>query len=781
MAKKNEISQDMIDNIKNYGSEIRTLKDFVEAVRQNPGYHLGSKGNKGFMNMIREIIQNSLDELDKEKSPCTDIWFSMDERTNGITCIDNGRGIPHDNILRIFTNPNTSSNYDKKPGEYSSGLHGVGSKVTNAMSHRFIIESYILGKARRVEFTEGYPWDKGELEIPNKDNKQGTMVYFEPSIDALGDINVSWQDVYDLIKRIIPLSKIGAIVHFSATDKTGKVYSEDIINQDGVITYIIRTINTPLVAPIVIGDDTGIMKTDIAFTWDTGNTAGENIMAFANKCPTTLGTHIDGFIKGVTSFFVNYMNKIYLANNKKNKVTVIANDVRNGLNAVVTVSHLHPIFDGQSKDKLANDEIEPFVKNVVYNSLDNWSKNNPKDLNKVCKFIKEMADIRLSTDKQRIKLSNNYAKSKLTGLPSKFVAPTRECEEFFITEGDSAAGLMKNNRINFIQGYYPIRGKIPNAFTTTRVKFLANAEVSGLIQIIGGGYGKDFDITKVKWKKIIICTDADADGNHIRALLLRFFILYMPGLLESGRVYVAVPPLYGIKLGKDKYKYLTDRYDYVNYIQKDFLKANEVKYASTKNVIPNKELSKILYTNIDYKYTVDGIANRYAVNPILLESILVLLQNKVSFTKFKSSIMKQFRFISKIEKVQDTIVVDGLVNGLYQTVFVNDRLINDCREIVSIMNNNSEYVYILNDKICSIYELMTIFDKSAPSSIQRYKGLGEMDGKRLFDSTLDPDKRTLIQYTVEDVKDEIEKIRYYESNKDKLLTTTKLSRFEVVE
>ena len=786
MAKKVDtnagLTQEMIDNIQHYGEEIKTLATFVEAVRQNPGYHLGSKGNKGLKNMAREIWQNSFDELDKPSSPCTWVKISFDERTYGFSCEDNGRGIPFGEILRIFTNPNTSSNYEKKPGEYSSGLHGVGAKVTNAMSHRFIIESYkFTGEARRVEFTEGYPWDKGEVNIKNSNKKQGTYIYFEPSVDALGEISITWQDVYSWLMNIVPLSKIGATVYFKAIDKTGKEHTGTIVNEDGIMTYLINDVETPLAAPIVLSRDTGYMKMDIAFTWDTSETATDHIIAFANKCPTIFGTHIDGFEAGVTSFFVNYMNKVYLASMKKNKVSVIKNDVKSGLKAIVTVSHLKPIFDGQSKEKLSNDDMFPFVKDTTLELLEAWSKNNSKDLATICKYLKDIAEVRTSADKQRVRLTDKYNKSKLTGLPAKYVAPKgKKNRELFITEGDSAAGLIKNYRLNETQGYFPIRGKLPNAFRTTKEKFLSNAEVAGIIQIIGGGYGRNFDISKVKWDKIIFCTDADPDGNHIKALLLRFFILYMPQMIEAGKVYAALPPLYGVKVGK-KYVYLRDRMDYIKYIQKDFSKNNKVSTAKDNKPISPRELSKILYINLDYDVAVQRVADNHAIDPVLLETILILVYNKASMAKFGSAIKKQFKFIDTVTKKDNTIIVEGLVGSKYQTVFVNDTLIKESKEILDYIEKNEALAYKVNGQVKSIYELMVLFNQSAPSSIQRYKGLGEMDGKRLFDSTLDPQNRTLIQYTIDSVKEEIDTIRYYENDMSRLLQTTKLSRFEVME
>ena len=782
MSNKVELTPEMIQNIEQYGDQIITLDNFVKVVRQNPGYQLGSIGNKGVQNAAREVWQNSFDEMDKASSPCTWVKITFDERTCGFTTEDNGRGIPFGDMLRVFSDPNTSSNYVKKPGEYSSGLHGVGAKVTNAVSHVFVVESYRYnGEARRVEFYEGYATKKTEEKIPNKEKKNGTKIYFEPSVEALGEISITWRDVYKWLQTIAPLNNVGDTVYFTAIDKKGNVYEEKIVNQDGIFTYLIRDTESPLIAPVEFHKDNGTMKADCAFTWDTSETSTDHIIAFACKCPTIFGTHITGFEDGLCTFFANYMNKIYLASQKKNKLTVTKNDIKCGLKAVVSAFHIKPIFDGQSKEKFTNIEMESFMKETINEMMDIWTRNNPKDLATICKYFKDVAEMRMSTDKQRIRLTDKYNKSKLTGLPSKYVAPkNRKGGEFFITEGDSAASLIKNHRLNDIQGYFPIRGKILNAFRTPRDKFLANPEVAGIIQIIGGGYGRNFDISKVKWDKIIFCTDADPDGNHIKALLLRFFILYMPQLIEAGKVYAALPPLYGIKLGKNKYIYLKDRMDYIKYIQKDFSKNNKVTTVD-KKALSSRELSNILYKNIDYEEELTRVADNHAIDPLLLESILVLVYNKVSFAKFSNAIKKQFRFISKVQKQKDTIVIEGLVGSKYQTVFVNDLLISESKTVLDYIEQNTALAYRVNGEVKSIYELMHMFNKSAPSSIQRYKGLGEMDGQRLFDSTLDPTKRTLIRYTMDDVKSEIETIRYYEDDMSRLLQDVKLSRFEVME
>lgn len=786
MAKKTNLSQEMIDNIMNYGNEIQTLETFVQQVRQNPGYHLGAIGNRGLINMIREVAQNSLDELDKESSPCTEVTIGFDERCQGVTVVDNGRGIPFDNMVRIFATSSTSSNYTKKKGEYSSGLHGVGAKVSNAMSSKFIVESYIMGNGRRVEFIEGYPWDKGEkgeVKITNPQIYQGTYVYFEPSKEALGDTSVTWKDVYNLVRLILPLSKLGAIVNFFAIDMNGQRYDERMVNTDGIKLFLTQQVSTPLITPVEIHKDTGYMKMDIVFTWDSSDSAATQISAFSNKCPTTLGTHIDGFDKGITQYFTNYMNKIFLAGPSKKKIAVIPADIRSGLQAVVSVAHLKPIFDGQSKDKLANEEMTPFVANGVVEFLDQWQKENPKEMAKLCKYLKDVAELRLSVDNKRIKISDQYSKSKLTNLPSKYVAPTgnpnKVSTELFIVEGDSAGGHIKNHRINETQGYFPIRGKLPNAFNTSREKFLSNAEIAGIIAIIGGGYGKTFDITKVKWDKIIICTDADADGAHIATLLERFFILYMPELIMAGKVYKAVPPLYSIGTGKN-IRYITDKASYIKLFQNNFIKSHTV--ADYKgNPLSGKELTTLFYKNVDYAYEMHKL-EKLAINPILLEIVLTWYLNKEPFPKLVKAIKKEAKFIDKIEQNKDgIIIIEGLYQSKYQSIYVTDKLLVECKRVMDIMNQNTSFVYMLDGSLVTLYELMDKFDKSLPAQLQRYKGLGEMDANELFDSTLNPQNRILVQYNIANLKEELDAIKYYENNNlSELMTGVKVTRADLL-
>ena len=796
-----QMSQEMIDNIKNYADKIDTLEDFITAVRKRPGTWLTGVGDPGFIGMIREVFQNSLDELNRVDSPCDKVVVMYDERTLSVVIEDNGRGIPFDNIIRVFTSAFTSSNYTKKAGEYSSGLNGVGAKVTNALSSKFIVESFILGDARRVEFKDGYPWNKGEVKIPNKNGKQGTRIMFQPSTAILGDLATTWQQVFGLVKMLVPLNKLGAVVDFEAIDANGKSHKERLVNKDGIMSYLIEDTTKPLIKPIHLFKDNGTMKAEILFTYSLDENAETTIHAFSNYCPTMAGTHVDGFMDGIGYFFSNYMNKTYISKDAstakkkstKNKLSsVTAADTREALCAVISAAHLDPQFIGQAKERLSNQDMRPFVKNMTIDLLDRWSKDNPNDFLKICKYLKSVAEIRAKGETEKVKISNRFSSSPLTSLPSKYVAPIGKKDlELWIVEGDSAAGNMMNYRAKEMQGYFPIRGKIANAFTMTRAKFLSNAEVAGICTIIFDGY-KDFDInklgtsrfkidvTKLKWKKIIFGVDADADGKHIATLLLSFFVVYMPELLEAGMIYEAQPPLYGIANGKGSNKkmtYLNEKMDYVKIIQKEFIKKYTITTVDKKS-ISQAELAKILYKNMDYTYEVLRISNRYAIDPTLLESVLLLRGE--SAIKMQRQLKKVYRFID-VEENNGTKIISGIANDQYQTIFLNERLLSDCLNIISIINNNKHMGFYMNGQPIGLYELMYAFDSMAPSNIERYKGLGEMDERKLFESTMDPNNRTLIQFTMDDAVKTLETLRYYENNLNELIQGVKVSRFDIMD
>lgn len=770
------MNEEMKQNIMDYANQIQTIHDFMEAVRKTIGQYLGYTGNRGFMNMFREIFQNSVDERQKDSSPCTTIIVSYDERTLTTIVEDNGRGIPFDNIVRIFSEPHTSSNYEKKEGEFSSGRHGVGSKVTNAASSEFFVESYnsILQEARRLEFYLGSPWDKGEVKIPYVKGKQGTKIEFRPSIEVMGEITVTCEDILGLILLLLPLLKIDTVIHFNGIKKDGTIIQEDLINEDGIITGLIQKTVSPLIKPIVISKVTGVMKAEIAFTYDSSSLVQEDITSFSNFCPTVNNgsTHVSGFIDGLTTFFRNYMNKIYLK--QGSKLTILNNDIKVGLKCIISAAHLEPIWTGQAKEILSNDDMHGFIKTMVMEYLEGWIKENPNELQRLCKLYKDVAEIRVKGDDSKLKLSKNYQTSALSqGLPSTYRKPNnKEDIELVILEGESALAPATNTRCHNRQGLYPIRGKFPNAMKKSTKDMLGNVEVNSILNIIGAGYGKNFDISKTNISKIIFLCDADPDASHIRCLLLIFLLMYCRPMVEDGRVYAAMPPLYGLELAKNKYKYFVNEIEFIKYVQKSFSKSNSIATIKGKT-LSELEVVDLLHKNAEFVYHMNNIATTFALNPYLLE--LALVNRNLKEKDFAKVIKGKNRFIQDVSMVNGSMVIKGLVDSKINTLIMNDKLITLCDKVMEFLDN-SPNEYLLNGEPVSLYRIMSIFDTFKPDKLKRYKGLGEMNEEQLQETSLHPDmNRTLIRYTSEDIMKEIEQIRFIESNKNKLLSGLKES------
>jgi DNA gyrase subunit B len=418
--------------------------------------------------------------------------------------------------------------------------------------------------------------------------------------------------------------------------------------------------------------------------------------------------------------------------------------------------------------------MHPFAKDVMMRGLDEWSKANPQDLQRLCKFFKDVCELRMKQESGKAKIVTKYQKNPITNLPRKYIRPINDKvkPELFIVEGDSALGKAQEDRIADFQGIMPIRGKIINAFKASKKDFFNNEEVQGITRIIfGQDYKKGLTIDDCKVDKIIFMTDGDVDGAHIAALLLRMFVLYFPFLISNGKVYKAIPPLYSIKEGK-KTKYFTENIDLIKYIQKRFLTHNDIKNIK-KKAITNRELTKFFLTNADYIYFLEKTANTFAVDPYLLEMVLyhyVVNKHKIKYDKLKKEVTSAYRFMN-VHKQNGTIIVKGTIDKS-NLIIISDKFIRSCTDILNLIEANKDLYYILNKNKATVYTIMKAYEDAMPNAkiFQRYKGLGEMGDGQLGESTMHPDSRTLIQYTMEDAKEAIQFIRDYESDGKKILS-----------
>ena len=758
MTKK--LNQKMIDNIKNYS--ITTLSSFAEGIRQTIGMYIGHRGNKGYLNMIRELIQNGLDEEQKEDSPGDKVYVRYNETNKETMVADNGRGIPFGDIIRVFTSSHTSSNYNKKKGEYSSGLNGVGAKVTNALSARFTVDSYILGEHRRVEFKKGIPVTEeyDDMKDVPKD-AQGTTVTCIPDEDEkiLGEITLKAEEVLHLIEKLMPITKIGSEVIFEGIKCNGEVIKKIIKNEDGMITNLIEKTSKPLIAPVRIFKDTGEMKVEAYFTYDSNSLGDEDISSFANFCPTESGTHYKGFVDGLCKYFRNYMNKVYMKpinKKKKNKLTIVNADIMDGLRAIIHVCHLTPLFTGQAKEVLSNEEMAPFVRDTVYEQLTQWFNRYPKDLQKLCKLFKEVAEVRVKAEESKTKLSNNYKSDIFTGLPTKFLPPNRlKNTEIFIVEGDSAKNSASNSRDETYQGVMPIRGKTLNIVGKSKKEIYSNEEISGILAILD----------KYKDCKLVITADRDPDGSHIATNLSTTIAILRPDVIKEGRLFKALPPLYGVKVGKQMI-YFGTRIEYVEYLQDLFSKKNEL--CINGKALDRKEMSAMAYNNIDYTYELESFARKYALNPKFLESIIKYMH--YPFDKLQSILKSIYGKTIDISKRGNYIVINGLVDNVVQTLFVNDKFYEQARYLKDKYLCDPDETYALNGvNYIWLYDIMKAFESTTNVNVTRYKGLGEMNPAEFAKTTLKPENRIWVQYTFDNMKEDIAKLKEYSTTKGKKL------------
>lgn len=723
------MATDYKQKINEYKNSIKTMKNFVEAVRHNPTEFVGYKGKKGHLNCFREIFQNSLDELIKEDSPCDHIWVEYYEKDSMAVIVDNGRGIPFDSMIRVFTQQFTSSNYEKKAGEFSSGLHGVGSKCTNALSSTFNVISYICSaynqtskpEARIVEFKNGYP-KSDPKPFPNKENFQGTRIEFIIDKTIMGKDTATCEDILNLINTLVPLSKLGAIVDYHAEPIKGKNYDCHIVNKDGIVDFLRREPYTPVIPPIVLKNVSDTMMAELAFTWDAnGLDDNEVIYSFANMCVTvpTNSSHVDGFLYGVTNYFRQYMNKFVLT--EKSKFNTINADIKAGLKAVVSVFHLNPLFSGQAKEIFSNPDIKPFIIDLINKGLDEWCKQNATQLEKLCKYFKDVGNLRVKTDTVKIQLQKNSV-SVFSGMPQKYdKASGKDHLELLIVEGDSAAATTEVARDHKRQAIFAIRGKVKNALTCSKVDFFKNEECKAIYTILGCGEGRRCSPEQCIFEKVIFLSDADADGFHIKTLLLKMFLTYYAPLVAAGRVYAAVPPLYSIMMKNGERRFFTDDKDFVSYIFKSFSKSNEVRTSDNKKM-SNAEVIQLLTNNIDYSDIMERLAPNHAMNPDVLEFIYSRIVKNMTVKQIARECKSVYPYLN-ISENNGIIVGDGLVNAEVETDIFHEETMRDCNALIlPYLNNSDPNGYILNGYKVSLYQLMSAFNKYRPKSLTRYKG-----------------------------------------------------------
>ena len=747
----------------------------LEAVRKRPAMYIGSTGTPGLHHLVYEVVDNSVDE--SLSGYCDTIEVSI-HTDNSVTVIDNGRGIPVDMHAKekkpaaevVMTKLHAGGKFDKASYKVSGGLHGVGISVVNALSENLDLEIRRESHVYQQSYCRGIP--KGPLTKTGKTKRTGTIVTFKPDPDIFEDLVYSFETLSQRLRELAFLNKGLSIAIIDERNDRRK----DFLYKGGIIEFVqhLSKSKTPLHnKPVFFTGEREGIELEIALQYNTSYT--ENIFSFANSINTIEGgTHLSGFKAALTRTINAYAAANKLFKDLKNNFT--GDDVREGLTAVISVRIPEPQFEGQTKTKLGNSEVKGMVETLVNEHLGSYLEENPSRAKKIVIKCRDSALAREAARKAR-DLTRRKGALEASTLPGK-LADCQEKDpamcEIFLVEGDSAGGSAKQGRDRRYQAILPLRGKIINVEKARYDKMLASNEIRTIITALGTGIGKeDFDVTKTRYHRVVIMTDADVDGQHIRTLLLTFFYRQMKPLIDQGYLYIAQPPLYKVSWGKKKEKYLDNEKELDEFLMRQATeKRTLVVEKNGKRPIAGTRLISVLKRMKDYFYYLERLTRR-GKDPDLIE---FLLEEGVANTKPFAKQEKMEALRDKLEgqgyEVSDVIhdeehnlfelEVQSSGEGGMRKTRVNQRLVSqvEYRNMQAIRKELADQwtpPFVINgtgdDVRCeSRREMMEKFMEIAKKGInvQRYKGLGEMNPEQLWETTMNPDTRRMLSVRIED-------------------------------
>ncbi len=773
-----------------YGADsIRVLKG-LDAVRKRPGMYIGDTDDgSGLHHMVYEVVDNAIDEA---LAGHCDLVYVAINANGSITVRDNGRGIPVDIHKEegisaaevIMTQLHAGGKFDQNSYKVSGGLHGVGVSVVNALSSKLNLTIWKNDNEYQINFEHGE--STAPLEIVGPANgKKGTEVTFMPSQDTFTNVEFEYAR---LEKRLRELAFLNSGVKIQLWDLRGaEDQSVELYYEGGIaafVQYLDRSKKSMLPDPIMISGTLNDITVDVGLEWN--DSYHETVLCFTNNIPQRDGgTHLAGFRGALTRVVNTYIQSSGMG--KKLKVSLGGDDVREGLTCVVSVKVPDPKFSSQTKDKLVSSEVRPVVESLVGDKLSQWFEEHPNEAKEIISKAVEAATAREAARKAR-ELTRRKGALDMASLPGK-LADCQEKDaslsEVFLVEGDSAGGSAKSGRNRRFQAILPLRGKVLNVERARFDKMLASEQIGTLITALGAGIGtEDFDIEKLRYHKIIIMTDADVDGSHIRTLLLTFFYRQMPEVIENGYLYIAQPPLYGLKRG-NSITYVKDDAaleDYLisagsqgaEYVQKDGAKilGEDLRHAVMKAVEARKYIS-VLGSRIG--------SNKAIEQALMLD--LLDVQNLEGDRKLSSANALAAR-MNDIAAIDDIGTWEGFESedgfGIHRSVrgvlekYEFDAYVLRGQEVANLQSMRTELIdyfkdggrLYLNDRnerkeivifgpVDFADAVLTLGRKGI--TVQRYKGLGEMNADQLWETTLDPEARTLLQVRIEG-NDEAENI-----------------------
>ncbi len=787
MTDEQAIAVNPDETVGEYGADqIKVLKG-LDAVRKRPGMYIGdTEDGSGLHHMVFEVSDNAIDEALAGYCDLVTMTLNPD---GSCSITDNGRGIPvgiHEEegvsaAQVIMTQLHAGGKFDQNSYKVSGGLHGVGVSVVNALSDWLELRIWRDDKEHYMRFEGGEPVE--DLVVTGEAHgKKGTEVTFMPALSTFKDITF---DFDKLVHRYRELAFLNSGVRLLLQDKRHAEMNEVALFYEGGITafvkYLDRNKSSAIGEPITImGEKEGI-TTELSLQWN--DSYHENVLCFTNNIPQRDGgTHLAAFRGALTRSINNYVNESGLA--KKAKVNLSGDDAREGLTAVLSVKVPDPKFSSQTKDKLVSSEVRPAVESLVGEKLSEWFGEHPTQSKTVIQKIIDAASAREAARKAR-ELTRRKGVLDMASLPGKLAdcsSRDPEVSELFIVEGDSAGGSAKQGRNRSNQAILPLKGKILNVERARFDRMLASQEIGTLITALGTGIGReDFNIEKLRYHKIIIMTDADVDGAHIRTLLLTFFYRQMPEVVEGGYLYIAQPPLYKVSRGKSEVYLKDDKSldDYLLDMGKNdvvILDAQGGQHAgeAIAHLASDARKVRTLMANVPPRYhrklietaallgALDTAYQGDTEGRAVMATKVAERLNAVSKTPDEAgwdgtaSADGGYRFEHIVRGVTDIHDIDQAMMDSQEARGLHARM-NEARELFAspIALSRRDEKFTLSTPL-EMLEILLGFGKKG-QAIQRYKGLGEMNPEQLWETTLDPDVRSLLQVKISqaDTADEI--------------------------
>lgn len=769
--KDKERNREKIDSeAEAYGAEdIKILKG-LDAVRKRPAMYIGSTGPEGLHHLVYEVVDNSVDEALAGFCNTIDVMLHHD---GSCTVIDDGRGIPtaphpgdpegRSAAEVVLTELHAGGKFESKAYKISGGLHGVGVSVVNALSEWLEVEIKHNGQVFQQRFERGKP--AGPLSVVGKTKGRGTKVTFKPDPEVFEMTDFSYDVLSQRLRELAFLNRgLKITILDERVDK-----KQEFLYKGGIVSFV-EHLNKNKTAlhpkPIYISGEKEEIFAEVALQYNDGY--AENIFTFANNINTKEGgTHLIGFKSALTRTANSYGSASGIL--KNGKETLSGDDIREGLTAVVSVKLPNPQFEGQTKMKLGNSEVKGIVESIVNETLATYFGENPSIARKVIEKAIQASRAREAARKAR-ELTRRKGALEDTGLPGKLADCSEKdpaLSELFIVEGESAGGSAKQGRDRRTQAILPLRGKILNVEKARFDKMLGHEEIKILITALGTGIGADdFDIAKIRYHKVILMTDADVDGAHIRTLLLTFFYRQMPQVIENGYLYIAQPPLFKVKRGKTE-RYIQSEAELQNMLFE--LASEDISFFIKGQEVKGKALIPFLKRLLNFERLLEWFQRRRR-DPMVLRIFVAegftkeLLKDREKISKLLEKVRKQLPDANIGELYEDE-EHEGfgveIRRQSYKLVLDTNLLLSpEFRELETLytfMKDLGKAPFKITTKegqkeVASTTGLLALIVETARKglSIQRYKGLGEMNPQQLWDTTMDSDKRTLLQVSIED-------------------------------